>query len=489
MTISSKRLIFAGALIVFIATAVAIWDYTIDDAFITFRYAENLANGHGLVFNPGDKPVEGYSNFLWMLLLSNLYKIGLPTPETAKILGLILMAAAGAIWYFSYEKSEEGWLWLVGPLFLISPVTPFWGLSGLELGLHAVLVAATVISFQRQSWIAPFLLPLLILNRPEGFIIVFVLLAANGTSDYFRHCLNMKHLMTGAVIAGATILFLTISRLAVFGYPLPNTFYAKMHHNAMAGFLELGRMMILFLPLALGMSWGVLKACLRPFESVRLMMFLVLIAVQAVLSSRVDPVMNFLFRYLVAFLPLLIAVSIDSLPRMSSKAFVASTAAVIVITLLMPWPGVLDNVRKARDIRAAQWAVVDWLRPQPDSTTVSMTDMGLIPYYSGKKFFDTFGLINEDIAHVGFIPRKEFLRLPDYFIMVGYRQGPSAKVSFWRERLIGYNDVFSKIYQYRTVFTAPGADPSDSTGYNYLVFERKADAQKMIKVLEDSGKL
>ena len=39
-----------------------------DDAFITFRYAANLAHGHGLVFNPGER-VEGYSNFLWTVLL------------------------------------------------------------------------------------------------------------------------------------------------------------------------------------------------------------------------------------------------------------------------------------------------------------------------------------------------------------------------------------------------------------------------------------
>ena len=40
--------------------------FDIDDAYISFRYAQNLLDGHGLVFNPGD-PVEGYSNLLWVL--------------------------------------------------------------------------------------------------------------------------------------------------------------------------------------------------------------------------------------------------------------------------------------------------------------------------------------------------------------------------------------------------------------------------------------
>jgi arabinofuranosyltransferase len=40
-----------------------------DDAFISYRYAENLINGHGIVFNPGER-VEGYSNFLYVLLMT-----------------------------------------------------------------------------------------------------------------------------------------------------------------------------------------------------------------------------------------------------------------------------------------------------------------------------------------------------------------------------------------------------------------------------------
>ena len=43
-----------------------------DDAFISFRYARNLLEGHGLVFNPGER-VEGYTNLLWVLELAALW--------------------------------------------------------------------------------------------------------------------------------------------------------------------------------------------------------------------------------------------------------------------------------------------------------------------------------------------------------------------------------------------------------------------------------
>ncbi len=42
--------------------------FILDDAFITYRFAENIAAGYGVAWNPGDPPVEGYINFLWMIL-------------------------------------------------------------------------------------------------------------------------------------------------------------------------------------------------------------------------------------------------------------------------------------------------------------------------------------------------------------------------------------------------------------------------------------
>jgi hypothetical protein len=66
-----------------------------DDAFISFTYSQNFANGHGLVFNPGEW-VEGYTNFLWTLLLGLLAKVGAPIPHTALIGNLL--SFVGVLW-------------------------------------------------------------------------------------------------------------------------------------------------------------------------------------------------------------------------------------------------------------------------------------------------------------------------------------------------------------------------------------------------------
>ena len=53
------------------------FNWVVDDAFISFRYARHLAEGHGLCFNVGENPrVEGYSNFLWILVLAPFEMMG-----------------------------------------------------------------------------------------------------------------------------------------------------------------------------------------------------------------------------------------------------------------------------------------------------------------------------------------------------------------------------------------------------------------------------
>ncbi len=60
------------SVIIFILMLIYVWNFTIDDAFISFNYGVHLANGFGLVWNIGQSPVEGYTNFLWVLIIAIL---------------------------------------------------------------------------------------------------------------------------------------------------------------------------------------------------------------------------------------------------------------------------------------------------------------------------------------------------------------------------------------------------------------------------------
>ena len=79
--------LLAPALVVFGGAYRRLWGYLIDDVFISVRYARNLVDGHGLVYNVGER-VEGYTNLLWTLLLAGALRLGVPPEVSAPVLGI-----------------------------------------------------------------------------------------------------------------------------------------------------------------------------------------------------------------------------------------------------------------------------------------------------------------------------------------------------------------------------------------------------------------
>ena len=77
------------SILLFLAGACFYWFYTVEDAFISYRYVDRLVGGDGLVFNPGER-VEGYTNFLWVLVLTLPRMMGSTEslPLAAKWVGL-----------------------------------------------------------------------------------------------------------------------------------------------------------------------------------------------------------------------------------------------------------------------------------------------------------------------------------------------------------------------------------------------------------------
>ena len=104
----------ALALLLFTVNVAGLY-FLIDDAFISFRYARNLNDGLGLVFNPGEW-VEGYTNFLWVILMAGVMKAGLPVEIVANVAGiasgaalLLLVARAGA----AGRSWADPWIWRI----------------------------------------------------------------------------------------------------------------------------------------------------------------------------------------------------------------------------------------------------------------------------------------------------------------------------------------------------------------------------------------
>src|SRR5260221_672665 len=82
------RLALAAILIV---AALHAWQraFLIDDAFISFRYARHLLEGYGLVYNAGER-VEGYTNFLWTLIIAGAMRLGVAPGIAAGGLAVVI---------------------------------------------------------------------------------------------------------------------------------------------------------------------------------------------------------------------------------------------------------------------------------------------------------------------------------------------------------------------------------------------------------------
>ena len=220
----------------------------IDDANIFFVYAQNAANGHGFVYNVGGERVEGFSSLLWTLICSAVFRAS-DRPEfillfiNVIILSFGITAAISSIQrmftrgqYSHLHAMFATFLFLA--LLLTSPMYLAWNLVSLmENPLWSTLVLLATLFVIRDELsgkaIYGMFLPLsvlLLLTRPEAYAWV----AALTGILYVRRALALgwkqavRELIPLLAVILLTIIGLTLFRIVYFGYPLPNTYYAKV---------------------------------------------------------------------------------------------------------------------------------------------------------------------------------------------------------------------------------------------------------------------
>jgi hypothetical protein len=220
------------ALALLAAHAFVFIDYTVDDAYISFRYARSIAEGLGPVYDAGER-VEGFSNPLYTLLLAPVARL-LPgddlLPLVARALGLL--AALGTLLVLVRAPA------FFGPgaalaLLLAATSTSFalWAVGGLETPLYALaLVAAFVATVRRPERTGALattglLLAAVALSRPEGIVpagALFLFRLLDPATR--RHGRGHVVVALGFLVPVAGYLAF---RLAFYGDWVPNTYYAK----------------------------------------------------------------------------------------------------------------------------------------------------------------------------------------------------------------------------------------------------------------------
>jgi arabinofuranosyltransferase len=226
-----------------------------DDANILFVYSRNLADGAGLVYNVGGERVEGFTSMLWMLIGA----VGYLLTDTPYILFLIIQSVLiGAALAYALEFIRDylsARLIKPGPARLLAwpgltflvwvAVAPgyfMWNVASmLDTGLWSSLVLFATVRVLRLVEEGPakrpatislsLLFGMMVLSRPEAiawglmFIALLLLILRNSG---IRGPKFWRQLLIPAASFALTLLLLTAFREFYFGYPLPNTYYAKM---------------------------------------------------------------------------------------------------------------------------------------------------------------------------------------------------------------------------------------------------------------------
>lgn len=240
-----------GALALVVALSGVIWPaWLSDDAFISFRYAQNLAQGNGLVYNVGER-VEGYTNFLWTVLAALLIALGGDVAVWSHLAGAGLGVAIVLLTY-GLGARLAGAPW--GLLAALAAATSqslllYTGRgSGLETGLFTLLVLAGGACYLRADgratrWLgaAGALLALAALTRPEGalvFAFTAAHLALRAVAGAGLRPKEWLARLSSLVLRPSSLWLLAGAFLAIwspyfawriwyYGDLLPNTFYAK----------------------------------------------------------------------------------------------------------------------------------------------------------------------------------------------------------------------------------------------------------------------
>lgn len=233
---------FAVPFLLYLVHACLFGTWIVDDAGISFAYARNLMAGHGLVAQPGLPPVEGYSNFLWVLLMALFFPLRLFDPVlTPKLVGVVLTGGffLGMTWALRKLDPAGGAVAAVA-LALTALNTSFtvWTVSGLENPLYVALIGLlfALLVQERAGGPRPWISAAagaaaagIALTRPDGLLYAalypLLTLGAEGRPLRIGAAAGRIARFSASflVLFGGFLAF----RLSYFGDLQPNTYYAK----------------------------------------------------------------------------------------------------------------------------------------------------------------------------------------------------------------------------------------------------------------------
>ncbi|MGF1534065.1 MAG: hypothetical protein ACFCUI_10195 [Bernardetiaceae bacterium] len=402
------RLVGVLTLLAFVLSLLLFWDFTVDDSYISHRYAYNYLH-HGVWnWDVAAPRVEAYTSALYAALAMIPIGLGWPVDVFFKVFHLGL----GLGWWWSLR----GYWRRYALLFLVScwyiPIHVFSGLETWSFMLALVWLAQMLdrpVSFWGWAlvWVLPFI-------RPEGLFF-----ALWGAYVYVRQS-SGRQVLSVVLVLGLWLGYF-VWRYDYFGYLLPNTFYFKAIQGSSIRYLPRHLLEVAFYALPLALLW---RCSPRRFAHEG--MLVIAFALGLLLYAPSSLQMNYADRFWIQlFVPLfwVYATGLES----QHKAW-------LIAASLFIWIGTnrnLDEWRRCSHYGAALEQVHiktgRALAPFADRGYMLLTgDAGALPYFSGWRSVEFVGVANPELTHRGWTDDYLDVLQPDLVVLFSRTAHPSG---------------------------------------------------------------
>ena len=396
-----------------------------DDAFISFRYAANLAAGHGLVWNPGLPPVEGYTNFLWTVLMAGPIGLGWDPVLVSQLMGVACFAWALVMTArLAAKVGGDGTTALLAVLLTGTNYTFLaWATGGMATMLQAALVtscavlAVDALEAQKRSvrGLAVFsvLAGVAVLVRPDSLLptgvmalLVTVAWWRQGTTAAVRTRQALALLMPALVLVVPYALW----KLSFYGALVPNTFQAKAAQltSSRAGLRFLLEFVVSYAWLPVIFLSVAVARRMRPRGATMLLTVVVtwLVYLVAIGGGFME------FRLLVPMLPvaavlLLAPLAAEGIVRWRPVLVAGLIAGSLLHGQLFSFRSGIESISDlSSHLTETRWpdvgtALHDLCGDLEPPLVIATTAAGAVPYYSQLTTVDMLGLNDPDIARHG----------------------------------------------------------------------------------------
>jgi hypothetical protein len=411
-----------------------------DDAFISYVFARNLANGHGITWVAGDAPLYGSTSLLYTVLLALAGRLGWDIPFASGLLGALAWAAAAALLFPLLQRWSLAAALGGALLFALWPLAASLSM-GMESGLYTALaLLALLLQAEGRPRGAACTAALATLTRPEGLLLLLVLFGDGVRGTVARDTRARLKQAARPLLPGALLLALALSlEAAYFGTVIPEPVVAKAGFGcdvagcfspwAFAGLLavRVGRPVALLL--LAGASLGLVRAA--PSAAGRGQLLLVWSAVHAgaLLAARAPDAP----WYYAPLVPAVLAAYAHGLaapaPRWRSLALagrIALIATLAIAAVSTSWRIVRDplgaNVEWNLEKRQLAAVVLDDMTRRGKATANLLAfEVGYVGWAVPGRVYDMLGLVTPGLQPClqGRDPAATLLSLdPDYVLVI-----------------------------------------------------------------------